>query len=266
MSFLFVANLAIAGIYFVQTEPTSEENDLAESVNPGLDLSHDIASPDYDVDSVGWSKNIVIMSPRREATEQIANIGDEEEISETPEIINEDNTPIFLNAVSGIFFPICHTSACTKDNETEEDFLKLLNWQKSFYRIQVVIFNIVILSVLGVIYTLVTSVNTFNYNFNVLSLFWFKSAFLFLVFMGLLTFILSIDIDLTKLWSSISCSPPNMSQPSSSSASVCRQAYVCLLSILLISLPAILGIVSFNMAQDQAPLLLIPSGGQVKKW
>ena len=255
MAFLLTANLAIAGIFFVKIEPTSEESAVGESVNPGLDLSNEVASPAYDCDSVGWSKNIVIMSPRKEEAEELTSTKIDEEGTKTPEIINEDNTPIFLNAVSGIFFPICHTKASMKNYETEEAFSKLFTWQKSYYRIQVVIFDIVILSVIGVIYILVTSVDTFNYNFNVLNLFWFKMGFLFLVLMGTLTFLLSLDINLAQLCSQIPCSKEN-------SVDVCRDTYICLLAILLISLPAIVGIISFNISTDQTPLLVFAKGNQ----
>ena len=229
---------------------------------PGLEMNNDLVSPDYDCDAVGWSKNIVIMSPKKEAQDTITNMEDKEEGSKTPDIINEENTPIFINAVSGIFFPICHTQACLENDQREEAILKLFSWQKKFYRFQVVIFNLVILSVIGVIYILVTSVDTFNYNFNVLILFWFKSAFLFLILMGLLTFLLSLDIDLLKLWSSISCCRENRSCETHSSVDVCKQTYVCLLSILLISLPAILGFVFFNISDEQTPVVFFAKRGQ----
>ena len=215
---------------------------------PGLEMNNDLVSPDYDCDTVGWSKNIVIMSPKKEAHDIITNMEDTEEGYKTPDIINEENTPIFLNAVSGIFFPICHTQACGENDQGEEAILKLFSWQKKCYRFQVAIFNLFILSVIGVLGILDTSVDTFNYNFNVLNLFWFKSAFLFLILMGLMTFLLSLDIDLLKLWSSISCCRENRSRETHSSVDVCKQTYVCLLSILLIYLPAILDFVFFNIS------------------
>ena len=261
LAFLVTANLAIAGIFFVKIEPAGEEREACESVNPGLDLSNEVASPEYECDAVGWSKNIVIMSPRKESAEPITNKSEEEEGTKTPDIINEENTPIFLNAVSGIFFPICHTKACIKILDGEETFSRLFTWQKSFYRVQVVIFDIIILSVIGVIYILVTSVDTFNYNYNVLDLFWFKTAFLFLVLMGIITFLLSLDINLSQVWSQFPCIKETPFHQFPQSVDICKETYVCLLALLLISLPAIAGIVAFNISEDQTPLVIFATAG-----
>ena len=118
-----------------------------------------------------------------------------------PRIINEQNTPIFLNSVAGLFFPACHTKALKMNDTSDKDLslMKILNWQKKFYRIQVVLFNSVILTVISVIYILITSVNTFNYTSNVLDIFWFKVASIFLGSMGIFSLVTSTEMDILRL-------------------------------------------------------------------
>ena len=114
---LFIVNLAIAGVFFTKTAPISEESEACELDIPNVGMSHDYASPDYDCDTVGWSRNIAIMSPKKDGPEDT----DEQGISEGsnfPDMIDEENTPIFLNAVAGIFFPICHTHAFVENSHT----------------------------------------------------------------------------------------------------------------------------------------------------
>merc|ERR1712082_593927 len=98
----------------------------------------------------------------------------EENIITKPLPFDEENTPILLNAVAGIFFPICHTKACIPHQGTEEDLSQILVWQAKFFQVQILIFNTTIISVVFTVYVLVSHVPSFNYNYNVLDSFWFQ--------------------------------------------------------------------------------------------
>ena len=91
----------------MKIDPPSEGDDGCDSVPPGQEMNNDLVSPDYDCDAVGWSKNIVIMSPKKEAQDTITNMEDKEEGSKTPDIINEENTPIkFPLTPMGVLAPV----------------------------------------------------------------------------------------------------------------------------------------------------------------
>ena len=95
--------------------------------------------------------------------------------SVTPTVINEDNTPVFLNSAIGFFFPICYTqinmTKPPKDNDSDDGYKDnpgettkldtLVTWQKKVYRNQVILFNIGILITVVTIYILVTHVADF---------------------------------------------------------------------------------------------------------
>ena len=95
----------------------------------------------YECDSIGWNRNIAIVSPKRELPDIIvqsennqnnAEVNDTDDKSETPDLIDEDNTPIFLNAAAGLFFPICHTQAFARKVITEDEIYKF--WWIRFFR------------------------------------------------------------------------------------------------------------------------------------
>ena len=145
---LFTINLCICGVFFIRSSGDQIVDTPVEEDHEELESSPVMTSPDYDTDSIGWNRNIVIMSPRKERPDTMVVDKPEDDIphvSTTPSLVDEENTPILLNAVAGIFFPICHTQACTSHQMTEETLRQLLVWQNKFFQVQVLIFNTCIL-------------------------------------------------------------------------------------------------------------------------
>ena len=100
MGILFFVNLCICGLFFT---PSPSEDTPAEDSPPDEENNEDIESNgQYETDSIGWNRNIVILSPRRERP-------DEDQAFPMLQLVDEENTPILLNAFAGLFFPICHT-------------------------------------------------------------------------------------------------------------------------------------------------------------
>ena len=158
-------------------------------------------SADWDCDITSWNTNIAIMSPKKEHSDLMIGSDstvkyDNPKVSHTPDIVNEENMPIFLNAFAGLFLPICHYQGGKDNNSYQDELSKVLSWQQKFFRVQIMILNSMIFIVIVVIYILVTSIETFNYNFNLLNLFMFKTTVLFLLSMGIITIALTLDFNL----------------------------------------------------------------------
>ena len=148
----------------------------------------------YETDSIGWNRNIVILSPRREAPAI-----EYDQRTRTPELVDEENTPIFLNAAAGLFFPICHTEADTGTQISSESVSLLLAWQSHFFQVHILVFNTLIMTTVIVVYVLVSSIPSFNYNYNVLDFFWFKTGCSFLGLMGVLSLVISFQSEISSL-------------------------------------------------------------------
>jgi hypothetical protein len=165
--FLIFVNLVICGLFF---NSSSNIDDNAETGNEELEMND-------------WQSEKI------------------EENHFDTNVIDKDKTPILFNAVAGLFFPICYVQVPDRNKHIPERTIKLLELQKSFFRIQISVFNITIGITICVIYYLVVYVDTFNYNFNVLDLSRFKFATCFLLFMCIASLLLSVDIDLSWLCS-----------------------------------------------------------------
>ena len=63
LGILFFSNLCICGLFF--TPPLPDESS-AEDPDSREDNEEIESSGQYETDSIGWNKNIVILSPRRE--------------------------------------------------------------------------------------------------------------------------------------------------------------------------------------------------------
>ena len=293
---LYILNLALCGVFFTKIEDnirekkTSKKENTIENANDFDDLKSKTQDEEFDIDQIGWNKSLAILSPKKEmpdiindsALHNIENINTSKDSISTPRIINEDNTPIFLNSVAGLFFPACHTKALKTNDVYEEDLslMKILNWQKRFYRIQVVLLNSVILTVLSVIYILITSVDTFNYSSNVLDIFWFKFASVFLGSMGIFTLITSTEMDIFRLFHKLykitsffkKKSPECVTVEENKEHSVkldiddvgrgdpCKKTYFCLISTLLIFSPAIAGLVLYELSDRPEPVVFFIDG------
>ena len=185
LGLLFFLNLCICGLFFTPSPP----EDLPADASPTEeDDNEDIESTgQYETDSIGWNRNIVILSPRRERPE-------EDQVFPTPPpLVDEENTPILLNAAAGLFFPICHTEAAVSKEASNKNLEELLAWQSRFLKVHILVFNVLILAVVTTIYVLVSSVPSFNYNYNVLDFFWFRAACGFLGVMASLSLVMGLE-------------------------------------------------------------------------
>ena len=108
-------------------------------------------------------------------------------------LIDENNTPLFINSIAGLFFPSVYTLVMDTLKMKERTVLtldlfdKLFDWQNRVMRSQTWLFNSCILVMIIVIFLLVTFVPSFNYKTNILNFFWFSMATSFLLFMCLST-------------------------------------------------------------------------------
>ena len=68
--------------------------------------------------------------------------------------INEENTPVFLNSVAGFFFPACHTkvNSSTENQTGSENVCDIITWQKKIFKKQILLFNTVLLVIVGAIF------------------------------------------------------------------------------------------------------------------
>ena len=68
MGILFFVNLCICGLFFT---PSPSEDTPAEDSPADEEINEDIESNgQYETDSIGWNRNIVILSPRRERPDE----------------------------------------------------------------------------------------------------------------------------------------------------------------------------------------------------
>ena len=117
-----------------------------------------------------------------------------------PSLIDENNTPVFINSVAGFFFPSVYSLFMEKLDLNRKSssslplFQKVLDWQNKVMRSQIFLFNTSILIIVLVIFFLVTFVPSFNYKTNILNFFWFSLAVSFLLLMGLSTLAWSVCV------------------------------------------------------------------------
>ena len=155
----------------------------------------------------------------------------------------------------------------------------LLAWQGQVYRRQVYGFNCLLMTVLVVVLILVTAVPSFNYRDNILSSFWFSVTCSLLLFSGILSLLLTHQLDKP-------CIPakPDVkvgqqcdnagrrkeeegkrekkiqaaaSEEDMSKRGLCLRTASCLACCLLVLLPAILGLIILASVQQQSPYLLL---------
>merc|ERR1719483_328874 len=129
-----------------------------------------------------WNSTTKVPNDRQSSSNQLAKDHTRQDISSTDDLTrdnyNDENTSIFLNATTGIFFPSCHLHLPDLNNtdqnqiqaQTIIDFRiqKITTWQRKFYQVQVYIINTVIMIILTIIFCLVTVSKSFNYNSNIL--------------------------------------------------------------------------------------------------
>ena len=283
--------------------PTDEEK-MTKIVGwvPPADLPHQTSSrlKPYKYDEIGWNSNLGILSPPTPSpvvggdTTQHPDIiqsqpdGGQEvmvgllermqsKISSsdktyTPNYINEDNTSIFLNAVTGMFLPSCHThleplghdlavsdpvTFCIRNRERQE---KLVSWQSRIYQRQVYGFNSFLMVVLLVILILVHWVPSFNYNTNVISSFWFLVTVTMLLVSGLISILMTSCLTRSSVLPAGSDSQPADSAGPDDSLT-CRQLSLstlsCLLSSTIVLLPLLLSLLLYASLPAADPLLFL---------
>ena len=282
--------------------PTEEEklNKIVGWVPPA-DLPSSRLKP-YKYDEIGWNSNLGILSPptpspqvdslttpafhpdiiqsqpdgARETAvgllERMQSRISSSDKTYTPAYINEDNTSIFLNAVTGMFFPSCHThleplghDLAVSDPETfssrnRERQEKLVSWQSRIYQRQVYCFNSVLIIVLLIILILVHSVPSFNYNTNVISSFWFLVTVTMLLVSGLISILLTSCLTRPSLLpASDDSARPDDSQreDSLSCRRLCLSSLSCLLSSALVLLPLLLSLLLYASLPASDPLLFL---------
>ena len=245
---LFFSNLCICGLFFTPSPP--DVGPVENSVG-GEDDEEVESSGQYETDSIGWNRNIVILSPKREAPP--SELSDR---NRTPDLVDEENTPIFLNAVAGLFFPICHTEAVTEGSISSESLSTLLSWQNRFFKVHVLVFNVLIMTTVIVVFFLVASAPSFNYNYNVLDYNYFKAGCSFLGLMSVISGITCFESEISSLVSKIyfwrEVTPRhNLSED------LWKRTYTFTLVSSLISLPAILGLVLFHANPPPTPLVFV---------
>ncbi|XP_023326735.1 uncharacterized protein LOC111700146 isoform X2 [Eurytemora carolleeae] len=202
------------------------------------------------------------------------------ENSSLPRAINETNTSIFFNSLSGLFFPSCHSHIkpfCSTLQplpaiDPEINIKSLLSWQNRVLGRQVLLYNSVLLLVLVLVWILVTFTE-FNYNSNVLDPFWFSIVFSILVCMWLLTVLLSYELKhplKDTLWSLFSplCSDSEENSEKNrndvaeragfgiSSSLTGRVGIFFILSALL-ALPPLIALVGFKLNNSTQPYIFL---------
>ena len=173
-------------------------------------LSPPTPSPQVEV-AGDRSSNIITSQPDGAGVELRVNlmermqslISNSSNKTDTPSYINEENTSIFLNAITGMFFPSCHThleaigpDLAGSDPQTffirnKERQEKLVMWQSSIYQRQVYLFNSLLMIVLIVLWILVSGVQSFNYNTNVINHFWFTFIMIMMMISGIISILLT---------------------------------------------------------------------------
>ena len=247
----------------------------------------------YKYDEIGWNSSLGILSPPTPSpvvdatTPQVMDSiqsqpdGAQENMAvllermqskisssdktETPNYINEDNTSIFLNAVTGMFFPSCHTHLDPLGNDlavsdpttfyirNKERQEQLVRWQSRIYQRQVYFFNSLLMLVLVVVLILVSSVKSFNYNTNIMNSFWFILCLSLLLVSGV------ISIIMTRCLTS-ECDGESLCDDSDQSLT-CRRLSVntgsCLLSSVLVLLPLLVSLFLYAIVPAADPYLFL---------
>lgn len=156
-----------------------------------------------------WNSTTKVPNDRQSSSNQLAKDHTRQDISSTDDLTrdnyNDENTSIFLNATTGIFFPSCHLHLPNLNNtdqnqiqaQTIIDFRiqKITTWQRKFYQVQVYIINTVIMIILTIIFCLVTVSKSFNYNSNILDPFWFNITILLTMLSGIISVLFAWELN-----------------------------------------------------------------------
>ena len=153
-------------------------------------------------------------------------------------------------------------------DRNQERLEGLLAWQGQVYRRQVYGFNCLLMSVLVVVLILVSAVPSFNYRDNILSSFWFSVTSSLLLLSGLLSLLLTHQLDKPCLPEKPDVKDGRCDNTGSreegkktaeevSKRGLCLGTASCLSCSLLVLLPGIIGLVVLGSVQQQNPYLLL---------
>ena len=157
-------------------------------------------------------------------------------------------------------------------DRNQERLEGLLAWQGQVYRRQVYGFNCLLMSVLVVVLILVTAVPSFNYRDNILSSFWFSITCSLLLLSGLLSLLLTHQLDKPCLPAKPDVKDGQCDNAGSkeeggkekkshaeevSKRGLCLGTASCLACCLLVLLPGIIGLIVLGFVQQQNPYLLL---------
>ena len=195
--------------------------------------------------------------------------------TDTPSYINEDNTSIFLNAMTGMFFPSCHTHVepigydlagadpDTFYNRNKERLEKLIKWQTKIYQRQVFVFNVVLMVVMIVIFILVSFVKSFNYHTNVMNSFWFSMSMALLLVSGIISILTTAALNMDNIGRKVtqeSCfygSADEVQEETFSKTRLCLNTIFCLVLSVLVFLPVIAGLVLYSVVRQTEPYVFL---------
>ena len=196
--------------------------------------------------------------------------------SQDEEAISNRTTPILLNSLLGLLLPIAYSPLTSEPPITRKlEFLvkSLAERQAAILRSQSLLVNTCTMSVVIVIYCLVTYTSTFNYWSNILTPWWFTVAFLYLLLLYLLTLMLpwipglplvNKHVQETSTHSitrhrhltgdsnchSVHSASSNLVKEEQGPTDLCMKISISLLLIMLIIGPSVAGIVLFKALGD----------------
>lgn len=209
---LFILQLALCGLFFIRQE--SEDQDLPmddlmvgsygtiNEASTDDEGRHDQVDgpPGLVWDGEQWiSRSVMgnIESPRKVNIEDGVSQTTQLENIDPVSLIDEQNAPLFLNSLAGIFFPCVHiVFKITESSKfcSLKVISELLRWQMKVMMSQTLLFNISIIVVLFSIFILVTFIESFNYKYNIFNFFWFSVMTIYLTLMGVATSVWSVWI------------------------------------------------------------------------
>ena len=247
---LFILNLACCGVFFIKTEKNNDEefvpmDNIIEEDENTADIQNKSDNPELIWNGEEWMSSSILnkdLKLRPVKSSEVMKEGDsssgkdqdhfEEEDLRIEDMINEQNSSLLLNSVSGFFFPCVHTRVCCHDSETRTQpgqtnpvqfSEKLLAWQMKVISTQVWIFNIGIIIVLISIFVLVTFVQSFNYKQNIFNFSWFTIIVVYLISAGVVSIVWSLKIYPAKAFPLIETQNNETEQITSSSTSQRRR-------------------------------------------
>ena len=164
-----------------------------------------------------------------------------------------EETSIFLNATTGLFFPSCHLHLPPHAALGVAGAHRLLRWQRRSFQLQTFVVNSLVMVVLGVIFFLVTISTSFNYNTNILSPLWFNTSVLLLVLSFFISLFLAAELSSSR--ADFAVSSRTLFQPSFPESGWKTGVSVALLLLLLV--PPLLAVCLHLTSSTEQPYVVL---------